>query len=82
MLINQSHINSEAKQYKHDIFGNSSNLSSPSLVFNKLSEEYQERLLKEEWTSQHKEGEKFYKYFAEKKPDQFANCMTAEVRSL
>ena len=44
---------SEAKQYKHDIFGNSSNLSSPSLVSSKSSEEFCEHLssMKEEWTN-------------------------------
>ena len=75
---------SEAKKYKQDIFGNSSNLSSPSLISSKSSEEFRERLssMKEEWISRHSEGEKFYKYFAQKKADQFANCMTAEVRSL
>ena len=75
---------SKAKQYKQDIFGNSSNLSSPSVISSKSSEEFCERLssMKEEWISRHSKGEKFYKYFTQKKADQFANCMTAEVRSL
>ena len=75
---------SEAKKYKQDIFGNSSNLSSPSLISSKSSEEFRERLssMKDEWISRYSEGEKFYKYFTQKKADQFANCMTAEVRSL
>ena len=74
---------SKAKQYKQDIFGNSSNLSSPSVISSKSSEEFCERLSSmKEWISRHSKGEKFYKYFTQKKADQFANCMTAEVRSL
>ena len=74
----------EAKQFMADIFGSKSNPSLPSLVSSNSSEHFWESLLrlKDVWINRHKEGEKFYKYFAEKKADQFANCMTAEVRSL
>ena len=74
----------EAKQYMADIFGDKSDPSSQSLVSSNSSEHFRDRLLclKDVWISRHKEGEKFYKYFAQKKADQFANCMTAEVRSL
>ena len=74
----------EAKQFMADIFGSKSNPSLPSLVSSNSSEHFWESLLrlKDVWINRHKEGEKFYKYFAQKKADQFANCMTAEVRSL
>ena len=74
----------EAKQFMADIFGSKSNPSLPSLASSNSSEHFWESLLclKDMWINRHKEGEKFYKYFAEKKADQFGNCMTAEVRSL
>ena len=70
----------EAKQYMADIFGP----TNPSLVSSNSSEQFWDRLscLKDAWISRHKEGEKFYKYFTKMKADQFANCLTAEVRSL
>ena len=56
----------------------------PSLVSSKSSEEFKERLtcLKDKWIRRHREGEKSYKYFIQRKADQFANYMTAEVRCL
>ena len=76
----------EAKQFMADIFGSLSSSVSPtaSLVSSKTKEGFLERLecLKEPWIARHKEGEKFLKYFIRNKADQFANCLTAEVRSL
>lgn len=74
----------EAKQYKVDIFGGQCDPSSPSLVSSKSKEEFKDRLtrLKDKWICRHREGEKFFKYFKQRKADQIANCTTAEVRSL
>jgi len=71
----------ESKQYMADIFGDS---SVNGLVASPTKEHFAKKLsdLKEQWIVRHKEGAKFYKYFMERKADEIANCMTAEVRSL
>jgi hypothetical protein len=58
-----------ATEYMADIFGNRCDPSLQCLVDCKSKEQFNERLIsvKEKWFSRHKEGQKFYTFFMQKK---------------